>query len=67
MEMRKANVDRSSDNTKTAYGICEYDAHLTKDYPTIPAFKVVLHEQANAFNSYKRPFSNQLGDMYNPN
>lgn len=65
--MGKANADWSSGNIETVCSICECDAHLTKDCPTIPAFKGVLHEQANALNSYKKPFSNQLGDTYKPN
>ena len=47
--------------------ICECDTHSSEDCPTIPAFREVLHEQANATNTYRRPFTNQMGNMYNPN
>uniref|UniRef100_A0A2N9IGG3 Reverse transcriptase domain-containing protein n=1 Tax=Fagus sylvatica TaxID=28930 RepID=A0A2N9IGG3_FAGSY len=40
--------------------------HATHECPTIPAFKEVLHDQANAMNTYKKPFQSPYAETYNP-
>lgn len=67
MEIGKVNMNRGSEKDEIVCGICECNAHSTKDCSTILAFQEVLHEQANVLNGYKRAFSNQRGDTYNPN
>ena len=62
MELSQANIGRVPVIDESICEICESNAHLAKECPTIPAFKEVLHEQANFANNYKRPFS----DTYNP-
>jgi hypothetical protein len=52
---------------ESSYGICETNSHLTKDFPIIPAFQEVLHEQANVANAYRRPFSSPYSENYNSN
>ena len=66
MELRKVNPVKASEKEEENCGICEISGHLTQDCPTIPAFKEVLHEQANAMNSYMRPFSSPYLETYNP-
>ena len=63
IELSQANIGRAPIIDENICEICESNAHLTKECPTIPTFKKVLHEQANFTNNYKRPFS----DTYNPN
>lgn len=57
----RLNLLKEGKDPKVVCGICECDTHLTQDCPTISAFKEVLHEQANAMNTYQRPFSCQKG------
>ncbi|XP_042991370.1 uncharacterized protein LOC122318232, partial [Carya illinoinensis] len=66
MELRKVNPVKASEKEEENCGICEISGHLTQDCPTIPAFKEVLHEQANVMNSYRRPFSSPYSETYNP-
>ncbi|KAL5722472.1 hypothetical protein ACHQM5_005988 [Ranunculus cassubicifolius] len=58
---------KAKESVESICGICESDAHCTKDCPTIPAFKEVLHDQANAINTYKRPFSQPYNEASNFN
>jgi hypothetical protein len=67
IEMSKVGVTKSPKPIEISCEICEAKVHLTKDCPTIPAFKEVLHEQANAANAYQRPFSSPYSETYNPN
>ena len=53
----KANVGKTPIIDESIYKICKSNAHMTKEYPTIPTFKEVLHEQINFIDSYKQPFS----------
>ena len=62
MELSQSKVGRVHAINESICEICESNTHPTKECPTIPAFKEVLHEQANVANNYKRPFS----DTYNP-
>ncbi|XP_026378370.1 uncharacterized protein LOC113272787 [Papaver somniferum] len=65
--IQKPNVVKVADSVEHACGICESLEHYTKDCPTIPAFQEVLHDQENAMNTYKRPFSSPYSETYNPN
>lgn len=67
MELQKVNMVKAIKIHNNACDICENDAHHTKDYPTIPTFKEVLHDQANAVNVYQRPFSWSYSNTYNSN
>ena len=62
MELSRSNIGRVPAIDESICEICESNAHLTKEYPIILAFKEVLHEQANFTNNYKRLFL----DTYNP-
>ena len=63
MELSKTNVGKAPIVNESICEICKSNVHITKECPTIPAFKEVLHEQVNFTNSYKQPFSG----TYNPN
>jgi C4-type Zn-finger protein len=67
IELSKVGVTKSPKPIEISCEICEANVHLTKNCPTIPAFKEVLHEQANAANAYQRPFSSSYSETYNPN
>jgi hypothetical protein len=67
IELSKVGVTKSPKPIEISCEICEAKVHLTKDCPTILAFKEVLHEQANAANAYQRPFSSPYSETYNPN
>jgi len=45
IELSKVGVTKSSKPIEISCEICEANVHLTKDCPTILAFKEVLHEQ----------------------
>ncbi|MGV8048387.1 hypothetical protein PJP07_29735, partial [Mycobacterium kansasii] len=51
---------------ETVRGICACNIHTTENCPTIPAFRGVLNEQANAVNNYQRPFTGPNSNTYNP-
>ena len=38
--------------------LCEVSGHPTKKCSTIPAFKEVLHDHANAANNFSKPYNN---------
>ncbi|XP_062178241.1 uncharacterized protein LOC133883038 [Alnus glutinosa] len=67
LELSKVGVTKNPKPIEISCEICEANVHLTKDCPTILAFKEVLHEQANAANAYQRPFSSPYSETYNPN
>jgi hypothetical protein len=67
LELSKVGVTKNPKPIEISCEICEANVHLTKDCPTIPAFKEVLHEQANAANAYQRPFNSPYYETYNPN
>lgn len=46
--------------------MCENQEHVTKDFPTLPAFKEVLNEQVNACNSFFQQGNNPYSNTYNP-
>ena len=53
MELRKVNGINTVPKIDEVCRICETMEHPTNDCPTIPAFKEVLHDQANAMNMVK--------------
>uniref|UniRef100_A0A2N9GNA7 RNA-directed DNA polymerase n=1 Tax=Fagus sylvatica TaxID=28930 RepID=A0A2N9GNA7_FAGSY len=65
MELRKVN-EITPVQKEEVCGICEIMGHATHECPTIPAFKEVLHDQANAMNTYKKPFQSPYAETYNP-
>ena len=65
MELRKVN-EITPFQKEEVCGICEIMGHATHECPTIPAFKEVLHDQANAMNTYKKPFQSPYPETYNP-
>uniref|UniRef100_A0A2N9H0L4 Reverse transcriptase/retrotransposon-derived protein RNase H-like domain-containing protein n=1 Tax=Fagus sylvatica TaxID=28930 RepID=A0A2N9H0L4_FAGSY len=65
MELRKVN-EITPVQKEEVCGICEIMGHATYECPTIPAFKEVLHDQANAMNTYKKPFQSLYSETYNP-
>jgi len=44
IELSKVGVAKIPTPIESTCEICEANVHLTKDCPTIPAFKEVLHE-----------------------
>jgi hypothetical protein len=65
MELRKVN-EITLVQREEVCGICEIMGHATHECPTIPALKEVLHDQANAMNTYKKPFQSPYAETYNP-
>ena len=53
IELSQVNTGRIPVIDESIFEICESNAHLTKECPTIPTYKKVLHEQANFANNYK--------------
>ena len=60
MELRKVNGIDIVSKIDEVCRIYETMEHPTNECPTIPAFKEVLHDQANAMNMMKKshPFPN---------
>ena len=44
--------------------ICWVMGHVTKECPTLPAFREMLHDQANFVNQFKKPST--FSETYNP-
>jgi hypothetical protein len=65
MELRKDNEIKYVQK-EVMYGICDIIGHTTHECPTIPTFKEVLHDQANAMKTYKKPFISSYSETYNP-
>ncbi|XP_022851737.1 uncharacterized protein LOC111373434 [Olea europaea var. sylvestris] len=64
MELRKVKEVKPVQNDEIC-SIGETFGHLTHDCPNIPVFKEVLHDQANAMNTFKKPFSSSYSETYN--
>ena len=54
MELRKVNGINNVPKIDEVCRICETMEHPTNECPTIPAFKEVLHDQANAMTMVKK-------------
>lgn len=67
VELQKVNLMKATKIYNSVCNICESDAHHTKDCPTIPTFKEVLHDQTNLANIYQRPFISSYSNTYSPN
>lgn len=65
MELRKVNEVTSMPKMNDVCSICETVGHPTNECPIIPAFKEVLHDQANAINMNKKPFHSPYSETYN--
>ena len=65
MEFKKVNEIRTVQNEEVC-GICEIVGHSTNECPNIPMFKEVIHDQANAMNTFKKPFPSPYSETYNP-
>ncbi|XP_022851548.1 uncharacterized protein LOC111373275 [Olea europaea var. sylvestris] len=64
MELRKVKEVKPVQNDEICSN-CETFGHLTHDCPNIPIFKEVLHDQGNAMNTFKKPFSSPYSETYN--
>ena len=56
MELRKVNGINTVHKIDEVCRICETMEHPTNEFPTIPVFKVVLHDQANVMNMVKNSY-----------
>ena len=65
MELRKVNGINTVPKIDEVCRICETMEHPTNECPTIPAFKKVFHDQANAMNMVKKSYSSPYSETYN--
>ena len=65
MEIGKVKEIKSVQNEEIC-SICDELGHSTNECPKIPLFKEVVHEQVNAMNNFKKPFTSSFSDSYNP-
>ena len=65
MELRKVNGINTVPKIDEVCRICEIMEHLTNECPTIPNFKEVLHDQANAMNMVKKSYPSPYLETYN--
>ena len=65
MESSKVNGVNTVPKIDEDCRICETMEHPTNDCPTIPAFKEVLHYQANFMNLVKISYPSPYLDTYN--
>ena len=65
MELRKVNGINIVPKIDEVCMICETMDHPTNECPTIPAFKKVLHDQANAMNMVKKSYPSPYSKTYN--
>ena len=65
MELRKVNGINTVPKIDEVCRICETMEHPTNECPTIPAFKEVLHDQANAMNIVKKSYPSPYSETYN--
>ena len=65
MESRKVNGVNTVPKIDEVCRICETMEHPKHECPTIPTFKEVLHDQANAMNMVKKPYPFPYSKAYN--
>ena len=65
MKIGKVKEIKSVQNDEIC-GICDELGHSTNECPKIPLFKEVVHEQVNAMNNFKKPYTSSFSDSYNP-
>ena len=65
MELRKVNGINTVPKIDEVCRICETMELLTNECPTIPTFKEVLHDQANAMNMVKKSYASPYLETYN--
>ena len=65
MDLRKVNGINTVPKINEVCRIHETMEHSTNECATIPAFKEVLHDQANAMNMVKKSYSSPYSETYN--
>ena len=65
MELRKVEGVNTMPKIYEVCRICETMEHPKHECPTIPTFKKVLHDQANAMNMVKKPYPFPYSKTYN--
>ena len=65
MELRKVNGINTVPKIDEVCRICEIMEHPTNECATIPTFKEVLHDQANAINMVQKSYSSPYSKTYN--
>ena len=65
MELRKVNGINTVPKIDEVCRICEIMEHPTNECATIPTFKEVLHDQANAMNMVQKSYSSPYSETYN--
>ena len=65
MKLRKVNGINIVPKIDEVCRICETMEHPNNECPTIPAFKEVLHDQANVMNMVKKSYSSPYSEIYN--
>ena len=65
MELRKVQEVKPV-KTEEICNICEILGHSTVECPNISLFKEMLHDQANAVETFKKPFHSPYSNTYNP-
>ncbi|XP_075655080.1 uncharacterized protein LOC142625280 [Castanea sativa] len=65
MELRKVNGINTVPKIDEVCRVCETVEHITNECPTIPTFKEVLHDQANAMNIVKKSYPSSYSETYN--
>ena len=65
-EVKALRLGKKKD-TIMVCGISASENHMSVDCPTGPALQEAIREQANALNSFQKPFNaNTMGNTYNP-
>ena len=64
MKIGKVKEIKSVQNDEIC-GICDELEHSTNECPKIPLFKKVVHEQVNAMNNFKKPYTSSFSYSYN--
>ena len=64
MEMEKVNEVQIVPQEELC-SICEIKEYSTNECPMIPALKEVLSDQANAVNTFSKPYNNPYSNTYN--
>ena len=65
MKLRKVNGINTVPKIDEVCRICETMEHPNNECPTIPAFKEVLHDQANAMDMVKKSYSSPYSEIHN--
>lgn len=63
---KKQKTIKVIDEVPETCDICELHGLVTRNCPTLPTFKEVLHKKANAFHTVPQPANNLYSQTYNP-